>query len=167
VLYAQTPRHFGIDPDQDLVVPELDTWIQSRQTVNALLRQQQLLRVQQHMKNQADKHRTERNFQVGDQVWLKLQPYAQSSVPTRLNHKLSYRYFRPYAVEAKIGSIAYKLKLPPTSNVHPVFHVSLLKKVTGMTDIVPTPLPPEVPKLQIPEAALDRRVSTRSNHLHR
>lgn len=39
VLYTQTPRHFGIDPDQDVVVPELDTWIQSRQTANALLQQ--------------------------------------------------------------------------------------------------------------------------------
>jgi hypothetical protein len=45
VLYAQTPRHFGIDLDQDVIVPELNTWPQSRQTVNALL-QQQLQRVQ-------------------------------------------------------------------------------------------------------------------------
>ena len=71
VLYAQTPRHFGIDPDEDVIVPELDTWIQSRPTVNALL-QQQLQRVQQRMTNQVDKHRTERSLQVGDQVWLKL-----------------------------------------------------------------------------------------------
>jgi hypothetical protein len=34
------------------------------------------------MKSQADKHRTERSFEVGDQVWLKLQPYAQSFVAT-------------------------------------------------------------------------------------
>jgi hypothetical protein len=27
VLYAQTPRH--IDPNQDVIVPELDTWIQN------------------------------------------------------------------------------------------------------------------------------------------
>jgi len=71
VLYAQTPSYFGIDPDEDVIVPELDTWIQSRPIVNALL-QQQLQRVQQRMTNQVDKHRTERSLQVGDQVWLKL-----------------------------------------------------------------------------------------------
>ena len=42
-----------------------------------------LQRARDRMKNQADKGRTERTFIVGQQVFLKLQPYRQSSVPLR------------------------------------------------------------------------------------
>jgi ribosomal protein L21E len=44
--------------------------------------QQHLARAQQRMKSQADKGRTKREFNVGDMVYLKLQPYVQSSVAT-------------------------------------------------------------------------------------
>jgi hypothetical protein len=78
-------------------------------------------------KHQADKNRTERTFELGDFVYLKLQPYVQTSVTTRACHKLSFRYFGPYQIIAKVGKVAYKLLLPNSTTMHPVFHVSQLK----------------------------------------
>lgn len=134
VLYGHEPRHFGIQGYDSCAVPDLAEWIKERKVMTSLI-QQQLVRAQHRMKQQADKKRIDRSFQPGEKVWFKLQPYVQSSVAPRANHKLSFRYFGPYEVESKIGSVAYKLKLPPTSSVHPVFHVSLLKKAVGNPSI--------------------------------
>ncbi|KAH9312974.1 hypothetical protein KI387_028009, partial [Taxus chinensis] len=41
----------------------------------------------------------------------------------------------------KIGTIAYKLELPQTTRIHPVFHVSCLKKVIGQRVSAQTVLP--------------------------
>jgi hypothetical protein len=47
------------------------------------------------------------------------------------DNKLSPKYYGPYKVLQEIGTMAYKLELLASSRVHPVFHVSCLKKVIG------------------------------------
>lgn len=61
------------------------------------------------MKHQADKKRSFRQFKVGDWVYLKLQPYVQTSVAQRACHKLAFRYFGPFQILDRVGSVAYRL----------------------------------------------------------
>ena len=61
------------------------------------------------MKAYADKNHTEREFKVGDMVYLKLQPYIQSSLVHRSSNKLSFQFFGPFQILEKIGAVAYKL----------------------------------------------------------
>jgi hypothetical protein len=85
---------------------------------------------QNRMKQQEDQHRSEREFEVGDWVFLRLQPYKQMS-PKKQNkeNKLTPKYYGPYKVLQRIGSRNYKLEFTPFSCVHPTFHVYFLNKV--------------------------------------
>jgi hypothetical protein len=56
-------------------------------------------------------------------------------------NKLSPKYYGPYKVLQNIGTMAYKLELSASSRVHPIFHVSCLKKVIGDKITVQTIFP--------------------------
>ncbi|KAJ0441334.1 putative nucleotidyltransferase, Ribonuclease H [Helianthus annuus] len=95
---------------------------------------------QTRMKLTADRHRRDVHFEVDDWVFVKLQPYRQGSVRLQRHHKLGHRYFGPYRVLSKVGSVAYRLDIPVTAKIHPVFHVSLLRKCLGKPSQQITPL---------------------------
>jgi hypothetical protein len=66
-----------------LTVPgTLSDWLLERSMMQHLVHQH-LVRAQNYMQRQADKSRSERSFAVGDWVYMKLQPYVQSSVLPR------------------------------------------------------------------------------------
>jgi ribosomal protein L21E len=140
VLYGYKPKHFSIQDGTTVNTPDLEQWLKDKDDMTKLI-QQQLLRAQQRMKSQADKKRVERSFDVGDEVFMKLQPYVQTSIARRSNQKLSYKYFGPYKIIQKVGAVAYKLQLPPESHIHPVVHVSLLKKAIPSDAIAQPDLP--------------------------
>ena len=110
-MFGHEPRHWGITPTCECTVPALHSWLDERTVIQDLL-QQHLNRAQQYMKAQADRHRSPRTFSVGDSVYLKLQPYIQTLVARRANHKLAIKYYGPYQIIAKINEVAYKLYLP-------------------------------------------------------
>ena len=109
-------------------------------------------------KEQADKTRTE-HFSVGEWVYLKLQPYVQSSLASCSNQKLSYKFFGPFQILSQVGMVAYKLKLPATSLIHPVFHVSQVKK--GVQQEA-AELPFQLDSWQVRVKILQKRVVTSS-----
>lgn len=99
-----------------------------------------LLRAQGRMKKFADQKRTHVTLEAGDWAYVKLQPYKQHSLRLHKHHKLDRKYFGPFKVLRRIGSVAYKLELPVAASIHPVFHISLLKKCIGLPEQQITPL---------------------------
>ncbi|KAK6119741.1 hypothetical protein DH2020_046511 [Rehmannia glutinosa] len=79
-------------------------------------------------KSYADKRRNDLEFEVGDEVFLRLSP-RKGLINPKKRGKLSPRYIRPYKILQRIGKLAYRLELPaPYAGIHDVFHVSRLKK---------------------------------------
>ena len=81
------------------------------------------------MKHQADQHHFECTFQVGDMVFLHLHPYKKSSLKLKGNQMLAPNISSTYTVIQKIGSVAYKLALPPSSRIQQVIGTNIREQI--------------------------------------
>ena len=80
------------------------------------------------MKQQADQHRSECTFQVGDMVFLHLQRYKQSSLKDKGNQTLAPNISGPYTDPQNIGYVAYKLALLP-SHIQQVIGTNISEQI--------------------------------------
>jgi hypothetical protein len=129
-LYGYKPRHFGMDAMMPIQSVDLSTWLrlQERSLMDTLVKQH-LHRAKTRMKKQADKSRSERSFQ----------------------------FFGPFRILEKIGPVAYKLQLPDYSSIHPVFHVSQLKKAVTAEEEVLSSFPDDLALPRVPKSVLQKK----------
>ncbi|GKD95343.1 reverse transcriptase domain-containing protein [Tanacetum coccineum] len=89
-------------------------------------------------KSYADVRHKPLEFQVGGKVLLKVSPW-KGVIRFGKQGKLNPHYIRPFKILAKVGTVAYRLKLlEQLSRVHCTFHVSNLKKcLSDKTLVIP------------------------------
>ena len=82
-------------------------------------------------------------FVVGDKVWL----FSKNISTQRPSKKLDWKRLGPYSITERIGTQAYRLQLPESMKIHPVFHVSLLEPYKPST--IPNRIRPPPPPIVI------------------
>ena len=92
-----------------------------------------LKKAQEKQTKYANHHRRDVRFKVGDQVLL-----STANLRNELSApKLAHRYIGPFEICQVISDVTYKLILPDTMRIHPVFHVSKLKPCVENTNDFP------------------------------
>ncbi|KAH7295205.1 hypothetical protein KP509_27G036900 [Ceratopteris richardii] len=79
---------------------------------------EEIHRAQEH----EDQHRVQNpTYHIGEKVWL-LRNNLHTSRPCA---KLEHQRFGPFTILAEVNLVTFKLRLPSTMRIHPVFHVSM------------------------------------------
>ncbi|XP_009795249.2 uncharacterized protein [Nicotiana sylvestris] len=123
---------------------------------------QRLLAAQSRKKFYADKRRRYLVFTIGGKVFLRVSP-MKGVMRFRKRGKLSPRFIGQYEILDRVGAVTYRLALPPElSFIHPVFHVSMLRKcISDSSQVIEAPTIPLDEKMSYeeePMAIVDRQV---------
>ncbi|KAI6694882.1 hypothetical protein NL676_022592 [Syzygium grande] len=173
IMRSMTPFEvtFGRDPPSLLAycagtsaIEAVNHDLCSRDIILSQLRAN-LSKAQSVMKTQADKHHTDISFKSSDMVLLRLHPYRQLLARKDSAHKLGLRYYDPFPMAECVGQVAYRLSLPASSRIHPVFH-SLLKPYMASHSTRVHPLPEAVvdhQPIHKPLGILGQRVITKDS----
>lgn len=87
-----------------------------------------LLAVQSRKKRYADNKVKYIEFQMSDNVLLKISPMNGAMKFVKMDHLSTY-YIGPFDILERIGPVAYRLALPQNLyGVHPIYQVSMLKR---------------------------------------
>ena len=119
--------NYGFNPKMDNFCPKetkvlkLTEWLNELSDINLAV-SSSLRETAIKMKRNADMHRSDLSFKVGDLVWLS----TANLRTTRPCKKLEFRRVGPFEIIKVLSQVSYKLKLPTTMRIHPVFHISLL-----------------------------------------
>jgi hypothetical protein len=131
-----------LNPDPDSSSSDFLENIEQVQT--CIKRELELAKAQQAA--QADKHRRPLSFSVGDRVRLSTDYITLLNQPSA---KLRHRFLGPFKVLEVVSPVSYRLELPASMRVHPVFHVSRLLPWIETPPDLPTR---QIPDQQIPSA---------------
>ena len=121
---CRSPAHWDEVGERRLLGPEL----LQRTSESIMLIRERMRVAQSRQKSYADKRRSPLEFAVGDHVFLKVAP-MKGVMRFGKKGKLSPRFIGPFEILDRVGTVAYRLALPPSlSAVHSVFHVSMLRR---------------------------------------
>ncbi|KAL0558781.1 hypothetical protein IC582_003363 [Cucumis melo] len=160
---CRSPVCWGEVGEQRLMGPEL---VQS--TNEAIQKIRSCMHTaQSRQKSYADVRRKDLEFEVGDKVFLKVAP-MRGVLRFERRGKLSPRFVGPFEILEQIGSVTYRLALPPSlSTVHDVFHVSMLRKYvpdpSHVVDYEPLEIDENLSYTEQPVKVLAREVKTLRN----
>ncbi|KAI9186883.1 hypothetical protein LWI28_021871 [Acer negundo] len=140
VMYGRPPPMLNTYEKGTTRNEEVERDLMARDEIVAKVKKE-LEKAQGRMKKYYDQGRRDVSFEPGDFVYLKLQPYRQKSLKKKFNMKLSQWYYGPFKVLEQICEVAYKLELSYTSRLHPMFHVTVLKKRMGNLSLISSDLP--------------------------
>jgi hypothetical protein len=155
--FGYNPRT-PVDEVVEVVHPGSAAFVERLQSALSLARKC-LIAAQQRQKAFADKRRVEKVYKVGDKVLLSTKYLNLKHIET--SRKLLPKWIGPFEVVQVVGPVAYKLKMNPGWQVHPVFHVSLLELYREDGRVQPPP-----PLIEM-EGALEYEVESILEHRFR